>query len=819
MKRALYILMALCLMFISCSEELGQVRDNDENCIVLNLYNTSLTKAVDVQGEEYERTLKRLDCFFYSKGETGQPCIYYHKVENLDKVGTAQIPIYIDESLIISMFGAESTCEVFVIANLSTEIIGDKTFASDQKGTDVETLGQSLLTRSNENYDAIDQPFVMAGLAECRKDSQNNAQATVELVRAAAKVTFSVIIPHSITVTEKTLVDGEVEESVEREMKPVITTSESMTASFHNGASKGYVYGTYPVEDADIFVTEKFRFQYDSTIPEVPASDTNPVAIPAKDVYVLEMPLYTYARAWEKGDPKAAYWSFQMQWGYDSTGDKIIDKYHPYYYQILINGAYRSFEPNHWYDMTVNVGVLGSTIEATPAILEELSYYVLNWTTETPNDGSGDRLEDVELQRYNYLEVPQTYIEMDNVSKVGIRYNASHKIGVKFDRTGSKSVPSIDGEVNYPAFYISNYNARATSNKGQPRAVEITDIVMKSETVADTKETSVDSNFKDNNLGLLTFEYTLDTEVVCSPAYIFITIWLDTNGDGIHDDDEVLTQDVTIVMYPAIYIIGDRSTDFSVFINGNYNTDRSTDGNGLDYITIANQRVGKAVGYDASKYMHIISVSSFSEDNCEFNIGDDAYRYIVGDPRSRSTNKFGVQDDDATVKQDADGWIKAKDINGVERNLKNYYPTSIEAGAFQVISPKFRISSKLAGYSHCSTTGAAYRCAAYQEDGFPAGRWRLPTTAEVLFVINLQEDDKIEELFVGSSNYASATHTINNNGSVSIREGLHTDSKGTISVRCVYDEWYWGSEKEAIENDDYSLYGRYEFTWGDEKIW
>ena len=808
--------MALCLMFISCSEELGQVRDNDENCIVLNLYNTSLTKAVDVQGEEYERTLKRLDCFFYSKGETDQPCIYYHKVENLDKVGTAQIPIYIDESLIISMFGAESTCEVFVIANLSTEIIGDKTFAPDQEGTEVETLGQSLLTRSNENYDAIDQPFVMAGLAECRKDSQNNAQATVELVRAAAKVTFSVIIPHSITVTEKTLVDGEVEESVEREMKPVITTSESMTASFHNGASKGYVYGTYPVEDADIFVTEKFRFQYDSTIPEVPASDTNPVAIPAKDVYVLEMPLYTYARAWEKGDPKAAYWSFQMQWGYDSTGDKIIDKYHPYYYQILINGAYRSFEPNHWYDMTVNVGVLGSTIEATPAILEELSYYVLNWTTETPNDGSGDRLEDVELQRYNYLEVPQTYIEMDNVSKVGIRYSASHKIGVKFDKTGNKSVYGLSGTTDYPALYISN-------SSGTPNAVQITDLVLKDEKTPDAEESDKNSNFVDDGKNLLTFNYTLDSDI-CSPAYLFVTIWLDVDGDGVHDPDEVITEDVTIVMYPAIYIIGELSQDFSVFVNGNYNKNANASNLGNNtthpYYQIAGEQVGKALGADAdnSKHMHIIHVSSFDEDTYQFKIGNESYPYIIGDPRRRDPYKFDVPDGGT-------GWVKAKDVNGEERYLEYYYPTSTEEeeeGAFRIISPKFRISSKLAGYSHCSPKGAAYRCASYQEAGYPAGRWRLPTTAEVLFVINLQSQTpkKIQDLFVGSSNYASATHTINNNNNnVTVQEGMVVDRKGTISVRCVYDEWYWGSEKEAIENDDYRRYGGYEFTWGDEKIW
>ena len=41
------------------------------------------------------------------------------------------------------------------------------------------------------------------------------------------------------------------------------------------------------------------------------------------------------------------------------------------------------------------------------------------------------------------------------------------------------------------------------------------------------------------------------------------------------------------------------------------------------------------------------------------------------------------------------------------------------------------------------------------------------------------------------------------------------------SVRCVYDEWYWGSEQEAHVNSsstptqgDY-----YDYTWGDKQIW
>ena len=36
-----------------------------------------------------------------------------------------------------------------------------------------------------------------------------------------------------------------------------------------------------------------------------------------------------------------------------------------------------------------------------------------------------------------------------------------------------------------------------------------------------------------------------------------------------------------------------------------------------------------------------------------------------------------------------------------------------------------------------SYSDAEKRCAAYQEDGYPAGRWRVPTKAEVKYIIQL----------------------------------------------------------------------------------
>ena len=784
-NRLVYSALAFfCFAVVSCTE-VAPFPDYDQDNIVLNVFNSSMTRAEGNPGTEYERQLNRLDFFFYVKDKTNEPCVYYHKAE-IDDLGSATISFFVNDLVLKEIFPSGALCDVFVVANIP----GDPTFEAKTAGTDMQTLGQYVLDMKEGGYDGIDKPFVMTGFSRVQKGKNSNATADISLVRVASKVTMTVKIPKKIEFGED---DNKVT------MVPVLVDkdgNEPLKTSFRYGTSKSYLSGAFPHDPDNYILTNKIPYTLSQT------TDTH-------YVFVCDTPFYTYARSWEKGADNAAYVTFEMPWGVDENKDGVAENYKTYYYQILVNGRDRNFTPNMWYDMIVTVGVLGSTVEALPKELAELSYFVLDWTTETQNgeSGSGDRQEDVEIEKFNYLEVPQTYIEMDNVSEVAIRYNASHKIGVEWDTKGNKSVEGLPNTTNLHALYINN-------GDGTPQAQKLGDIYAYSN---DPNETVKDF-FTDNNKGTLSFKYTLDAGVY-SPAYVFITIWLDVDGDGEHDDDELLTQDVTIVIYPAIYIVGDNSYKYSIFINGNYNTNRSGGGN-LSYLTINGQRVGKAAGDDNNTYMHVISIAAFSTDYYTFVYTNNQKKeYIIGDPRERSSNKLGVSDQNTTTPQQAaTGWIKATDVNGTVRNLEYYYPTSTETNSYQVIAPKFRIASKLGGYSESSPQGAALRCASYQEHGFPAGRWRLPTTAEVLYVIELQRLGKIQQLFYGGNTYFSATDRVkaNSDNTYTLSTGLGTNN---ASVRCVYDEWYWGSEREAIENSSLSANGGYQFTWGDRKVY
>ena len=746
-----------------------------EDYIVLNVSNSPMTTAEGDPNTDYERKLTRLDCFFYVKDKTDEPCVYYHKAE-VDDLGGATIPFYVNDLTLKEIFPSGSLCDVFVIANIP----GDPTFEAKSEGTTMQALGKYVLDMTEGEYDVIGKPFVMTGSARVQKGTNSSVTADIYLKRVASKVTVTVKIPKSIEL-------GSDENKVK--MLPVFEDNEGnvpLKTSFRYGTSRSYLSKAYDDKTGEHYInTEK--------VPYTLSEENDSLY-----VFTCDMPFYTYSRSWDKGSDNAAYVTFEMPWAEDENNDGEVDNsdsYKTYYYQILVNGKDRNFVPNKCYEMVITVGVLGSSVEALPKELEELSYYVLDWTKETQNGGhgSGDRDEDVVIEKYNYLEVPQTYIEMDNVTEVAIRYNASHKIGVMWDTNPPTSVVGLANTGGNTAFYINN-------GSGTPQVAKIDDINLK-------------TNFTDNNKGWLTFNYTL-SDGVYSPAYVFITIWLDVDGDGEHDSDE-MTEDVTIVIYPAIFIVGDESTLYSVFVNGTYRQTASKS----DYTYINGKQVGKAVGTDGNDpmmYMNIISISAFNKDNTFVYSDGKEKEYIIGDPRKRTYNNLGVGNDTEEVKKNADGWIKATDVTGKVRNLEYYYPTeSEEANSYQVIAPKFRIASKLGGYSECDADGAALRCASYQEDGFPAGRWRLPTTAEILFIVELQNKKKIKALFYGGNTYSSATDKIKVNNDNSYE---WNNAATKPSVRCVYDDWYWGSEQEAIE-DPNKVAGNHKFTWGDRKVY
>ncbi|MCH5221679.1 MAG: hypothetical protein J1F05_05040 [Muribaculaceae bacterium] len=175
-----------------------------------------------------------------------------------------------------------------------------------------------------------------------------------------------------------------------------------------------------------------------------------------------------------------------------------------------------------------------------------------------------------------------------------------------------------------------------------------------------------------------------------------------------------------------------------------------------------------------------------------------------------------------------------------KNNLCYYYPTDESTGPGSkenFIAPVFRIASSLgkvtlsyttntnsSDYGNKSKSQARRRCAIYQEAGRPAGRWRVPTMAEIKYLVQLSTDGRIPQLFGNHANpgdrapYWSASGlvavTASDNSVTLMEEKDIKNSNESPAVRCVYDDWYW-TQVDGAEYATPDSVVEQTFYWGD----
>lgn len=794
MRLRIYILMIVTLALCSCAEDLSGPKG--EHSLYLTVFNSAMSTKVDAPGTLNERLISRLDIFLYPKGKTDESPVFYKTMSGLQADGTVTVPLYVPEDVVNMLFpDSETECEVFAVANLpqSISLSGDET-VGDLQGISVSSEAFSDVVAADGSFDAPED-FLMSGSCMAVRNG-DSIGGVVPLKRAAAKVTMHVTIPEYLDVK---VVDQEGNaiidpvtgrQKVERWYPYFDGTAENgiqmMHMGFHKGLGKTFVEGINAREENDVFetlYTEEFDYVSTSTI-RIDSLDID------KDyhLYECEVSFYSYALSWEgkDNDVEAPYFTLMVPW------KRMEDeRFQTYYYQVIVNGRSQKIERNKWYDMKLNVGVLGSRVYNIPTELDDMSCYVLDWS-----DGLMGIEEDVNIHEWHYLVVPEHRIEMNNVEVGSLVFDASHKIGWTLEWPGS--MDGLDALEKYNADRSNPYSAYYINCSGKtPAAQALSEITDASFAVSSDDET-------------LEFTHVIP-ENVNSPIYVHLKIWLDINGNGIMDYDESsFVEHVTFVQYPPIYIIPDQSTAHSIFVNGiNSRDSGSSDSDDIKYNGNA-YNLGRIPGTsDSGDHMYTINVSSFNADDV-FECEGSHYQYLIGDPRMEDSD-LNLNDDGYDMTRH---WATAKDVDGDTRQIRYYYPTASQGDVFRVIAPKFRVVSFLSsGHSKITPEGAAMRCASFQEDGFPAGRWRLPTFAEISFVISLQQKGLIQNIFYGTNYYYSSTHQVQNNNGVINYRRIQDGYVG--SVRCVYDEWYWGSEREA--QPDASFDGGYAFTWGDEE--
>lgn len=368
--------------------------------------------------------------------------------------------------------------------------------------------------------------------------------------------------------------------------------------------------------------------------------------------------------------------------------------------------------------------------------------------------GTGDISAKIKGQRY--LVVDKKKIEIFNQSTAEIAFASSHDVVVTIDKIVYKNYANQDTRT-----ITITSNSKTSVTEGSTSSSNFTG---DSNAYADYKLPNTSTVELDKNAGSINFNHVMSANTFV-PHEITLTIQ--------HKDNASFSETIVITQYPPIYIVGDRS-DGNVFVNGygkgsdNYNDNRNNIGSLPD-------KLGTGVNNNPNQYnIYVTSLPATST-------------YIIGDPRVMQGGELA-------------------NIDGVD----NYRPTREDA--INVVAPIFKIASSWGKTSQFGYQRAVERCASYQENGYPAGRWRVPTQAEIEFMQDRVNNGDIPSLFNGvdyggyrgywsSSRYMywpaydSDGDKVGNYAAGFYNPEDNDDFSTNNGVRCVYDVWYWGDGK------------------------
>ena len=463
--------------------------------------------------------------------------------------------------------------------------------------------------------------------------------------------------------------------------------------------------------------------------------------------YSQVAPFYSYPNPENTTDRRDSYLILCVPWMASADGGPSYQAMN-YYYRVPITGseAPALLERNHYYKINVHIGVLGS-LNPNEAVELEANFEIMDWFEV---DIAAD------INQYQYLVLDEYSSVMNNVDEIRMPYISSSQLAWP-DTPGIK-----EGEftkivsVSYTDYSSVDFSTKYLS----------------------TEEISESYFLTENGDRSLLFQHTIEED-----AFVCYTITIDVyNTDGVKADTW------TIYQYPAIYIEGNRA-NYKLYVAGHSSNNTSGGKDywydevtfrGYDLGTVHNPDGVDGTGENRNPNNYTIYVTSF-------DVGDN---YIIGDPRKEEVDNLDIGVN-----------------NYYNEGLTNYHPTRGDDDTKRVIAPAFKIASSRGKTMPVTYDNAKRRCAAYQEDGYGAGRWRLPTEAEIEFIVNLSTGNnrKIPTLFDGS--YWSASGQYYNSDD---RE-FHSpnNNRYTCAVRCVYDVWYWGDER-ADKPD--------EFDWRDDDI-
>ena len=796
------------------------------------------TRPGDDDGAFNENVLgSAVDIFFFPEGATDDtPSVKSLRV-NVSSTGFVQIPVTMGD--IDTIFGNSvqgSKSEVYVVANYTgTAFTHDRSYTlAELKGLNLAPADWSVFPQTS---------FVMTGKSTLTLEDASAAtpaSGTIRMRRVAAKVTFRLTVADEIVVENITRdQEGKIQNKTLEAWHPVKT---AMTAYLQYAMKPGklggepiavpadpksqaaanqlYTYGENRLVESALTISrhrtiidEIIHHEKTETEPEewevVSHEETPDVPVYVTKYYEGETmksdgPFYSYPVSWEPGVQTEPFIKLVIPWN-NGTSTKY------YYYKVPFSGT--ELISNNWYEITLDVQILGG--EDEQPIPLEATYKVVDWVPGTVSEAS--------VVDARYLSVPKTEWVMYNTEELVIPITSSHDVQIvgyyvksaassATDRAKGKAFTSGDKNADdswigsnpriYNPFTETRYNINSTATVGTVYAT-------KPNYNYSSGNTSFNGNPVPSNVNAtswfptaqisrdqIVFKHPLNNDTSTNnydvaPYYVRIRVQ--------HKDDPNYYRDILIEQRPAIVIEAQRNSD-----EGYVNSSGFTTNNGYAWVNKVRTDNNTSGRNNTNFNMYVIETSVLPTSGTMAS-------FVLGDPRESS---YTATPGDAQTNY----YVQAPTVDrGNNQRLAYYYPAGVSDIYDDYVAPKFRIASSFGASPTMSRQDAIRRCASYQEDGYPAGRWRLPTVAEIKFMAQLTSDNYIPRLLgntsTGSTYYwcNSAAVRIDNAGRTGgVRDPEKVERTEDSNVRCVYDEWFW-------ENTTFEKVNKTTFTWGDQQ--
>ena len=792
----------------------------EDHCILLRL-EPELARVVKTKAGETERGLDPLnenhvnsiDVFFYKTGETDQPAIFRavgRTVEENTAVPDSTecyVKVYYNDDIAQVLFGSttQGSCEAFVIANATI----------NYSGSTVDELRQSVLEYDFSQQEV--QPFFTMCSRETAQvtlytvpDPYDNtrtistAAGRVPLYRCAAKAQLFLKLPETL----KDGADGNTYAPCPEELGGI-------QVRLATGVKKTYA-------DAEYSVTAQDYIHFsDRTVTDIAASPlTGVTVVPGKEEYNYgHVPFYSYPMSWSDLDDNAANFIFSIPWKLvkDADGNDVPDGApERRYYKLSANVIGRKFEANGFYRTFVYVQSRGDKELDEAEEIDECYYLIQPWVHEGVATGPGSESISGQFVRYTFLVVEPDEVTLNNETDYTFHFSSSSDL--KDSRVTIDKVSFY--KYNTGVGVLTERNVNAPQTTVAQRTVGNANFI-------DINEYTVTYNYAK---GEIYFHHGLDD--VYEQRDIYLTV---TNKDNI-------SQQVVIHQKPAIMVNLNSDTKVGdVFVDGFFARLSSSPGFGQS-TTMRYPANGTAqwsgtfwysgatapgnhynpgnvpvsgTSYNYGNYGSIstgrensenpiytleVDVSAFSASNHTYSYRRSGTSYTseyrIADPRVQANTVYGA------------GWSLFPYLTGKPNNNTYNGENWTRPGEILItvqaddkqnyIAPKFLVSSTLNGQSDKPNfENTVKRAAVYQEAGFPAGRWRLPTEAELAFLFDRQRDGTIPNLFKtdGTGRYraASGRYMTVNGETINFTD----NDNQSVSSRFIYDLWYWGDTPAA----------------------